>query len=231
MSEGESGTIRWPDMSTDTFTDESATETDITTATELAIDDATADLLFREARSVVRFTDGEVSDSQIQAAYDLVRWGPTMMNTLPLRLLLVRTSEARERLVSHMSDGNKAKTLAAPLTLVAAADPGFHEHMGRLVPHAVAAREQFEAAGVEGRSPIASQSALLQIGYLIVGLRAAGLHVGPMGGFDRAGVDSEFFSENGWQSQLIINVGTPAAENSAHPRQDRFSFDEVSVAV
>ncbi|PJJ77211.1 3-hydroxypropanoate dehydrogenase [Sediminihabitans luteus] len=197
----------------------------------LTIDPETADLLFREARTVVRFDDGDVSDAQVQAAYDLVRWGPTMMNTLPLRLLLVRTPEARERLAAHMNEGNRAKTLAAPLTIVAAADPAFHERMDVLAPHMPGAHDMFEGYGVDGRADVAQQSALIQIGYLVVGLRAAGLHAGPMGGFDKDGVDAEFFAENGWRSQLVINVGTPAAEGASYPRQARLSFDEVSTAV
>ncbi|ROS76829.1 malonic semialdehyde reductase [Cellulomonas sp. PhB143] len=197
----------------------------------LSIDAPTADLLFREARTVVRFDDGHVSDQQVQAAYDLVRWGPTAMNTLPLRLLLVRTPEARERLVSHMAEGNKPKTLDAPLTIVAAADPNFHEHLPVLAPHVPGAREMFEGNGPEGRAPMATQSTLIQVGYLIVGLRAAGLHVGPMSGFDTAGVDAEFFADNGWRSQLVINVGTPASEGASYPRQTRLGFDQVSAAV
>ncbi|MEP7765407.1 malonic semialdehyde reductase [Sanguibacter sp. 25GB23B1] len=195
------------------------------------IDAATADLLFREARTVNVFEDAAVADEKIQAAYDLVRWGPTAMNTVPLRLLVVRDAGARARLAEHMADGNKAKTLAAPLTIIAAADPAFHEHLPRLSPHMEGARERFEAAGEDTRVGMARTSALIQVGYFVVGLRAAGLHVGPMGGFDAAAVDGEFFAENGWRSLVVINVGTPASEGASYPRQTRLSFDEVSLTL
>lgn len=195
------------------------------------IDAATADLLFREARTVNVFEDTAVPDEAVRAAYDLVRWGPTAMNTVPLRLLVVRDAAARARLAEHMADGNKAKTLAAPLTIVAAADPAFHEHLPRLAPHMEGARERFEAGGEAARVGMARTSALIQVGYLVVGLRAAGLHVGPMGGFDAAGVDGEFFSENGWRSLVVINVGTPAGEGASYPRQTRLGFDEVSLTL
>lgn len=210
-------------MTVQTQTPSSATVDDL-----LEIDAATADLLFREARSVNAFTDEPVPDEQVQAAYDLVRWGPTAMNTVPLRLLLVRDRAARARLATHLKDGNKAKVLAAPLTIVAAADPGFHTRMPLLAPHMEGAQERFEASGVEARTAMSRTSSLIQVGYLIVGLRAAGLHVGPMGGFDAAGVDAEFFAENGWRSLLVLNVGHPALEGASHPRQQRLPFDEVA---
>ena len=49
----------------------------------LAVADDVADLLFREARTVAEFVPGEVTDEQLAAVYDLVKWGPTAMNTLP----------------------------------------------------------------------------------------------------------------------------------------------------
>lgn len=213
-------------MTTETFTPVDAAFDGL-----LEIDAATADLLFREARTVNAFADEAVPDEKVEAAYDLVRWGPTAMNTLPLRLFLVRDAAARARLVSHLGEGNQAKTLAAPLTIVAAADSNFHEHLAVLAPHMEGARERFDVAGEEVRTGMARTSALLQVGYFIVGLRAVGLHVGPMGGFDAAGVDEEFFAENGWKSLVVLNVGSPAAEGASYPRQTRLRFDEVSRTV
>lgn len=213
-------------MTTETFTPTDAAFDEL-----LDIDAATADLLFREARSVNAFADTEVPEEKIQAAYDLVRWGPTAMNTVPLRLLVLRDPAARARLVEHMAEGNRAKTLAAPLTIVAAADTRFHKHMDVLAPHMDGARERFEAAGEESRSGMARTSSLLQVGYLVVGLRAAGLHVGPLGGFDAAGVDAEFFGENGWRSLVVLNVGTPAAEGATRPRATRLRYDQVSQTL
>ena len=199
------------------------------TPTGLAVGDDVADLLFREARSVNTFADGEVTDEQIHAVYDLVRWGPTMMNTVPLRLLLVRTPEARERLAAHMAEGNRARVLGAPLTIVAAADPNFHEHLDVLLPHLPGARDRFPDAAA--REAIARSSAMLQIGYLIVGLRAAGLHVGPMSGMDASGIDGEFFGASGWKSLVVLNVGTPAGPEASRPRAPRLEFAQVSAQV
>jgi len=199
-------------------------------AAPLSIGDDVADLLFREARTVNAFADDEVPDGAVRAAYDLVRWGPTAMNAVPLRLLLVRTPEARTRLAAHMNEGNRDRVLAAPLTIVAAADTNFHRHLPTLAPHAVGMVDRFEGdAG--SRTGLARQSGLIQVGYLITGLRAAGLHVGAMGGYDAAGIDAEFFADNGWQSLLVLNVGQPALADATRPRAERLTFADVARTV
>jgi len=199
-------------------------------AAPLSIGDDVADLLFREARTINAFADDEVPDAAVRAAYDLVRWGPTAMNTVPLRLLLVRTHEGRARLAAHMNEGNRDRVLAAPLTIVAAADTNFHRHLPMLAPHAVGMVDRFEGdAG--SRTAMARQSGLIQVGYLITGLRAAGLHVGAMGGYDAGGIDAEFFAENGWQSLLVLNVGQPAAADASRPRAERLAFTDVARTV
>ena len=196
----------------------------------LQIDDATADRLFREARTARDFTAAEVTDEQLAAVYDLVKWGPTAMNTLPLRVLAVRTPEARERLVAHMADGNKERVANAPLSLVVAYDPAFHEHMDVLFPHVPGMRESL-AGAPDVRDDMARTNALLQAGYLVVGLRAAGLATGPMNGMDRDGIDAEFFADNGWRSLLVINVGVADGHGTAYPRSPRLAPEQAIAVV
>src|SRR3712207_6506121 len=184
---------------------------------------------FSSRRRHTRYWRDWSSDVCSSDLYDLVRWGPTMMNTVPLRLLLVRTREGRERLAAHMAPGNRDRVLAAPLSIVAAADPNFHEHLDVLVPHLPGAKDRFPDAEV--REQLARSSATLQIGYLIVGLRAAGLHVGPMSGMDAAGIDAEFFAGNAWRTVMVLNVGTPAGPESVRPRAPRLEFAQVSAVA
>src|SRR3954451_13440410 len=196
----------------------------------LAVPDDVADLLFREARTVAEFAPGEVTDAQLAAVHDLVKWGPTAMNTLPLRLLVVRTPEARERLAAHMNEGNRERVLAAPVTLVLAADTGFHEHIPTLAPHFDRLKDVLDGQP-ETREQMARTSALIQAGYLIVGLRAAGLGAAPMGGMDFPAVDAEFFAETGWKSLFVINVGNIAGAGTHRPRGERLTYDQVSRTV
>lgn len=204
--------------------------------TEALVPDAVTDLVFRNARTVNTFAAGEVSDEQVAAVWDVVRWGPTAMNSLPMRLLLVRSPEARARLVSHMAEGNKAKTAAAPLSIVVAADLDFHEHLPRLAPHMAGARENFASAEAT-RQGMSRDNAFLQTGYLILGLRAAGLHVGPMTGFDAAGVDADLLAGTPWRSLVVLNIGTAPAGSAdlalpaSFPRQGRLDFEDVARSV
>lgn len=197
---------------------------------ERGVDAATADRVFRDARTVGRFLDVPVPDDLLRDVYDAVRWGPTAMNTSPLRLLVVRTPESRERLAPHVAEFNRERVLAAPVTLVVAADVDFHRHMATLVPHAPTSGDGL-ADQHEVRAGMARDNAWLQTGYLVVGLRAAGLGVGPMTGLDAAGVDGEFFAGTGWRTLAVLNVGWPDGEGTDRPRAPRLEWDQVARTV
>jgi 3-hydroxypropanoate dehydrogenase len=194
----------------------------------LALDKTSQDLLFREARTANTFTDEPVSEEQVAAIYDLVKYAPTSMNIQPLRILLVRSPEARERLVKHMADGNKAKTSTAPLVAVLAYDPEFHEHLPTQFPHFAGAQDVFK--GKDHRFGTATLNASLQVGYFIVGVRAAGLAAGPMTGFDAEAIDNEFFAETGYKTLVVVNIGKPG-ENAWFPRNPRLEQDQVVTTV
>ncbi len=195
----------------------------------LVLDAAAQDLLFREARTANTFTDEPVSDEQVQAIYDLVKYAPTAFNQQPLRVVLVRSTEARARLVQHMADGNKAKTESAPLVAVLVADNEFHEELPALLPHFPQAKDLFFS-----ERPVRESSALLngalQVGYFILGVRAAGLAAGPMTGFDAAGIDKEFFPERDHSVLAVVNIGKPGVDAS-FARSPRLSYDEVVTTV
>ncbi|MFF9816191.1 malonic semialdehyde reductase [Streptomyces sp. NPDC014006] len=194
----------------------------------LVLDPAAQDLLFREARTANAFTDEPVTDEQMQAIYDLVKYGPTAFNQTPLRITLVRSPEARERLVQHMAEGNQPKTASAPLVAILAADNEFHEELPALFPAFPQAKDVFFA-----ERPVRESSALLnaalQAAYFIVGVRAAGLAAGPMTGFDAEGVRKEFLDDD-HTPLMIVNIGNPG-ENASHPRAPRLAFDEVVTTV
>ncbi|MCO5966788.1 malonic semialdehyde reductase [Actinoallomurus soli] len=196
---------------------------------QLSIDPTAQDVLFRQARTANTFTDEPVSDAQVRAIYDLVKWAPTAMNTQPLRVVLVRSPEARERLVAHMAEGNKAKTAAAPLVAVLAADSDFHEHLPTIFPHRPQARDDLHGVP-EARAKMAAFNGAIQVGYFIIGVRAAGLAAGPMAGFDAEGVAKEFFPEGGHQVLAVVNIGKPGPD-AWFPRNPRLEYDQVVTTV
>jgi 3-hydroxypropanoate dehydrogenase len=181
--------------------------------------------LFTDARTANTFTDEPVTDEQLRAIFELAKYPPTAANTQPLRVLYVRDGEPRERLLTHMNEGNRAKTASAPVVAVLAADTDFHEFIPRVFPIRAQMRDAL-AGDVQGRERMARFNATLQIGYWLLAVRAAGLAAGPMGGFDADGLDKEFFADNGWKSVLVVNIGKPGPD-AWFPRLPRLDYDDV----
>ena len=194
----------------------------------LVLDPAAQDLLFREARTANTFTDEPVTEEQVQAIYDLVKYGPTAFNQSPLRITLVRSAEARERLVQHMAEGNQPKTATAPLVAILSADNEFHEELPELFPHFPQAKDVFFAER-PAREGAAALNAALQAAYFIIGVRAAGLSAGPMTGFDFAGVQKEFL-DGDHTPLMVVNIGKPA-DDAWFPRSPRLEIDQVVTTV
>lgn len=195
-----------------------------------ALDADALDRLFRLPRTARQWADAPVGDDVLELVHDLVRWSPTAMNTTPLRLLVVRSPEARARLATHMAEGNRERVQTGPLTVVVAADTDFHEHLPVLAPHREGAREEL-AAVPEVREQMARSNAWLQAGYLLAAMRAVGLDVGPMGGMDAAGIDADLLGGTGWRSLMVVNAGWPAEDPGYHPRAGRLSYEQAVRTV
>jgi 3-hydroxypropanoate dehydrogenase len=195
----------------------------------LALEPTAQDLLFREAHTAYTFADEPVSDEQIQAVYDLIKYAPTSFNQSPLRITLVRSPEARERLVRHMTEGNRPKTATAPVTALLAVDLHFHERLPELFPNAPGLKDALFSEA-ERRETHGTLNATLQAGYFILGVRAAGLAAGPMSGFDRDGVDKEFFGDGRHRTLLVINIGKPG-EEAFRPRSPRLTSEDAITVV
>jgi 3-hydroxypropanoate dehydrogenase len=191
----------------------------------LALEPTARKLLFTEARTANSFTDEPVTRAQLQAIYELTKYAPSSANTQPLRVLYVDRGPDRERLLTHLAEGNRAKTASAPVVAVLAADLQFHQHIPAMFPHKPEMKDAFEA-NQEGREQHALFNATLQAGYFLLGVRAAGLAAGPMSGFDSAGMDKEFFPDGRWKSILVVNIGHPGP-NAWFDRLPRLDYDQV----
>jgi 3-hydroxypropanoate dehydrogenase len=187
--------------------------------------EAALDQLFRTARTYNAFLPKEVSEEQLRALYDLAKFGPTSANSSPMRVVFVRSKEGKEKLKPFLSEGNRAKTLAAPVTAIVANDHSFYEKLPQLFPH-VDARSWF--VGNQALADItAFRNATLQGAYVIMAARSIGLDCGPMSGFDNAGVDEAFFAGTPIKSNFLINIGYGDASRDLFPRSPRLSFDEA----
>jgi 3-hydroxypropanoate dehydrogenase len=194
------------------------------------LDDSWWRRLFLDARTHRAWVDRAVDDGLLHRLYELLRMAPTSANSQPVRLVFVKTAPAKERLRPALSAGNVEQTMAAPVTVIAAWDTEFYDRMAKLVPHQPDMGKRFAAMESAKRAEVASLSAALQVGYLIVVARGLGLDCGPMGGFDLGVVDSAFFPDGKWKSLVLVNLGYGDA-SKLHPRAPRLDFDEACKIV
>jgi len=184
--------------------------------------------LFAEARTHNAWQPREVSDAQLQAIYDAMKWAPTSANCSPARIVFVTSTAAKQKLAPALAEGNLAKTLAAPVTAIVGSDHAFHEKLPYLFPHADA------KSWFEGNQALidttAFRNATLQGAYLMLAARALGLDCGPMSGFDNAQVDAAFFAGTEVRSNFLINLGY-GDPSALYPRSPRLSFAEACQIV
>ncbi len=194
------------------------------------LDDAALDLLYREARSHNWFTDQPVSDEQLREIYDLVKFGSTSSNTQPMRVVFVKSAEAKERLKPAMMPANVEKTMIAPATVIIGYDNTFWKDFAKNYPIRPEMAERFK--GDENvAEKFAYQQATLQGAYFILAVRAVGLDAGGMGGFDNAKVDEEFFTGTTVKSNFLVNVGYGDLTGIMGGRLPRYDFDEVCSII
>ena len=190
------------------------------------LDGDSADLLFREARSHNAWQDRDVTDEQLHEIWNLTKFGPTSANTMPGRLLFIRSAEAKEKLKPSLAPPNVDKTMAAPVVALLAYDTRFFDDFPRLYPIRPEMADRWksdEAAAVE----LASHQSTMQGAYLILAIRAVGLDSGPMLGFDREAADRAFFDGTSLKSNFLCNIGYGALEGVKGPRLYRYDFDEA----
>ena len=189
------------------------------------LDSAALDQLFDKARTNNKWLPREVPNELLAQIVDNMKWAPTSANCSPVRIVFVKSKEAKDRLKPHLSAGNVAKTMAAPATAILAYDLKFYEYLPRLYPPADA--KSWFVGKKEHADTTAFRNGTLQGGYFILAARALGLDCGPMSGFSNAGVDAEFFAGTDIRSNFLCNLGygDPAG---VYPRSPRFNFDEIA---
>jgi 3-hydroxypropanoate dehydrogenase len=186
------------------------------------------DQIFLEARTHNKWQDRPVPDELLRQLVDIMKMGPTSANQSPARILFVKTPKAKKRLEPHLSEGNRAKTMSAPVCAIVGYDLKFYEHLPKLFPHNRDAKSWFE--GKPQAETHAFRNGTLQGAYFIIAARALGLDTGPMSGFDNAGVDREFFAGTSVKSNFLCSLGygDPAG---LFPRSPRFTFEEMAKII
>jgi 3-hydroxypropanoate dehydrogenase len=187
------------------------------------------DLIFRKARTHNVWLDKPVADGLLRQVYDLAKLGPTSANMCPMRIVFVKSREAKERLKPALAAGNVDKTMAAPVTAIIAMELHFFEQLPRLFPHADA-KAWFKDLPENVLEYTALRNASLQGAYFMLAARALGLDCGPMSGFDNAKVDAAFFAGTTVKSNFLCNLGYGDV-SKLYPRSPRLDFDEACQVV
>lgn len=142
-----------------------------------------------------------------------------------MRVLFLRTGHARERLIPHLAEGNRAKSASAPVIAVLAYDTQYSKYIPRLLPFKPEHKETLEADPV-GHQEHARFNSALQAGCFPLSVRAADLAAGPLSGFDSDGVDQEFFPDGRLKSFLLVNIGKPG-DNPWFERLPLLDYEEA----
>ena len=189
------------------------------------LSEAALDQLFREARTFNAWQLKDVSDEQLHQLYELTKFAPTSANASPMRVVFVKSKEAKAKLGQFLSEANRSKTMEAPVTAIIGSDQLFYEKLPKLFPHADA-RSWFvgNQAMIDAT---AFRNSSLQGAYLLMAARSLGLDCGPMSGYDQAGVDAAFFGGTSIKSNFLLNIGYGDASRNMFPRSPRLTFDEA----
>ena len=189
-----------------------------------SLDQTALSQLFTSARTHNSWQDKPVTDEQIEAIYELLKFAPTSANCNPARFLFIKSPQSKERLAACVSPGNLEKTRTAPVTAIIGMDLDFYEQLPKLFPH-VDAKSWFlgKESFIEST---AFRNSALQGAYLTMAVRALGLDCGAMSGFDADKVNAEFFPDGRVKVNFLLNIGYGNSA-SLMPRQPRPSFLEV----
>ena len=193
------------------------------------VSDADLELIFRKARTHNGWLDKPVDDGLLRQAFDLAKMGPTSANMSPMRIVFVKSKEAKEKLKPSLIPGNVEKTMQAPVTAIIAMDIHFYEKLPKLFPHADA-KAWFKDMPQSDLETQALRNSSLQGAYFIIAARALGLDCGPMSGFDNAKVDAAFFAGTTIKSNFLCNLGHGDA-TKLYPRSPRLTFEEACKLV
>ncbi|WP_298971849.1 malonic semialdehyde reductase [uncultured Roseobacter sp.] len=196
---------------------------------ELTADETTLKLLFTVARTHYGWQDRDVSEDTLRSLYEIAKMGPTSMNQQPMRVVFIRSNDAKDRLEPALFEANRPKMRSAPVTAIVAYDLNFWEELPKLFPPNPGAQDIFKNNATAAQVN-AFRNGTLQGAYFMLAARAVGLDIGAMSGFDNAKVDDEFFHGTSVKSNFLVNLGY-ADTSKIFRRLPRMDYDEVCETI
>jgi 3-hydroxypropanoate dehydrogenase len=186
------------------------------------------DLLWRRARTHRAWLDRPVSDALLAEVFDLARLGPTSANMCPLRIVFVKSPQAKNLLRPCLDEGSR--DLDAPVTAILGMEVHFYDDLPRLLPH-TDARSWFADLPEERLQYIALRNSSLQAAYFMLAARALGLDCGPRSRLDPAKVDATFFAGTSVRCNFLCNLGYGDPRALRYDRDPRPAFDDACTIL
>jgi len=200
-----------------------------------------------QSRRAVNFFDPgtEVSDEELRRIVETAALAPSGLNLQPWEIIIVRSREAKEKLMA--AAGGQTKIVEAPVTLIVLADregykvgcPAFEKSwenmlaLGYLTPKQ---RGWFEKGPEKlyGTSEKALAFAVKNASFfsmaLMLAAKDAGLDSHPMDGFDAEAVRSAFDVPERFFIPLLIALGHFDTSKQLMPAKWRKSYEEIVFA-
>lgn len=191
--------------------------------------DNVLDQLFFQARSHNGWQARDVTYTQLQQIYDLMKMGPTSLNSCPARIVFIKSAEAKERLKPCLNEGNVHKSMTAPVVALLGVDLEFYNKLNKLWPHQPEAPNWY-IGKPDKINEVAFRNGTLQGAYFIMAVRSLGLDAGPMSGFNFAKMDETFFPGGKVKSNFICAIGY-GDDSKLYPRGPRLDFDEACTII
>ena len=191
----------------------------------MSTSDLAARHLFTDARSCSRWLAQPVPEQLLRSVYDLAKYGPTSMNSQPMRVQFVVSQSAKQKLLACVNPGNVAKTTEAPVVAIIGQDLAFADQLPVLFAHKTDAQSYYA-----GKPDLVASTALrnssLQGAYLMMAARLLGLDCGPMSGFNAPAVDQAFWAGTTVRTNFLCNLGY-GDHTGLRERAPRLDFDVV----
>jgi len=180
--------------------------------------------IFTKARTYHHWTSKTVSNETLKEVYEIMKWGPTALNSNPARILFLKTESEKEKLSAAMWGSNIGQVKQAPVTAIIAYDENWMDYLPRLFQ--VYDPRPLLNENSQLVQETVFRNSTLQGAYMIFAIRALGLDACGMSGFDNQQVDELFFKGTNWKSNFICTLGY-GDDEKLYPREPRLAFDEV----
>jgi len=199
--------------------------------------------VFEDRRSVNFFdSTKQLEKETLKKIINLAVLAPSAFNLQPWKIIAVKSSEAKEKLLKLAN--NQTKIMEAPVTLIIAGDKkGFESSnpewsvLEKIVGDKEVVKNYQKFAEIlygtsEARKiKFAESNAALLAMSIMYAAKEYGVDTHPMSGIDFEGVEKEFGLEEKYSVVMLIGLGYFDTTKELYPRRARKEYEEIVEEV